>query len=65
MRTPNATIKVDADCGDLVETRIIDGRKYILVRVEGDVELEGLNVRFDAEQPPSAGLQHPAKSGFR
>lgn len=47
VRTPNVTIKVDPEYGDLVETRFIDGRKYILVRVEGDVEVNGLNVQFD------------------
>jgi len=45
--TPSVTIKVDPEYGDLVETRLIDGRKYILVRVEGDVEVNGLNVQFD------------------
>ncbi|WP_322199765.1 DUF4317 domain-containing protein [Acutalibacter intestini] len=51
VRTPDVTIKVSPDCGDLVETRLIDGRKYILVRVEGDVEVNGVNVRFDQENP--------------
>lgn len=54
VRTPNVTIKVDPDCGDLVETRLIDGRKYILVRVEGDVELNGLNVQFDSPEEAPA-----------
>lgn len=48
VRTPNVTIKVDPEYGDLVETKVIDGRRYILVRVEGDVELNGLNVKFDS-----------------
>lgn len=52
VRTPNVTIKVDSEYGDLVETRMIDGRKYILVRVEGDVELNGLNVCFDSGLDP-------------
>lgn len=57
VRTPNVTIKVDPEYGDLVETRLIDGRKYILVRVEGDVELNGLNVRFDAPDGDSEGQE--------
>ena len=36
----------------LVETRIINGRKYILVPAEEDVEVNGLAVRFTADQEP-------------
>ncbi len=50
VRTPSVTIKVDPECSDLVETRIIEGRKYILVRVDGGVEVNGVNVRFDQEE---------------
>ena len=52
MRTENVTIKTTPDCGDLVETRLIDGRQYILVRVEGGVEVNGVSVAFP--QPEEA-----------
>ncbi len=44
------TIKVDPECGDLIETRTIDGRRYIMVRVEGDIEFNGLNVQFESPE---------------
>lgn len=48
LRTDQATVSVDPACSYLVETRVIDGRKYILVPVEEDVEINGLPVRFAA-----------------
>ncbi len=60
VRTANATIKVDPDCGDLVETRLINGRKYILVRVEGDVEFNGIQVQFDREPPEEEQGETPS-----
>lgn len=50
LRTAQATVSVDPACSYLVETRVIDGRKYILIPVEEDVEVNGLPVRFAAEQ---------------
>ncbi len=46
LRTPNVTIKVEADYGHLVETRVIDGKKYILIRADEGVEVNGLAVSF-------------------
>ena len=34
----------------LVETRVINGKKYILIPAEEDVEVNGLSVRFAAEE---------------
>ncbi len=50
LRTAQATVSVDPECSYLVETRVIDGRKYILIPVEEDVEINGLPVRFAAEE---------------
>lgn len=44
LRTPNVTIKVEADFGHLVETRTIDGKKYILIRADEGVEVNGVAV---------------------
>lgn len=44
--TPSVSIRVDPDHADLVETRVIDGRPYILVLADGDVEVNGVNVRI-------------------
>ena len=42
VRTPNILIKVEADFAHLVETRLIDGKKYILIRAEDGVEVNGV-----------------------
>ena len=49
LRTPNVLIKVEADYGHLVETRVIDGKKYILIRADEGVEVNGVNVSVQAE----------------
>ncbi len=47
IETPNVIIKVAPERSDLVETRIIDGVKYILIRAEDGVELNGMNVNIE------------------
>ena len=44
--TPSVSIQVDPERSDLIETRVIDGRPYILVLADGDVEVNGVNVKF-------------------
>lgn len=44
--TPDVTIRVHPDRGDLVETRIIDGARYILIRAEEDVTVNGVPVQI-------------------
>lgn len=44
LKTPDVTIKVTPGRGDLVETRIIDGGKYILIRAEEGLEVNGVPV---------------------
>ena len=44
LRTPDVVIKVSPDRSDLVETRMIDGHPYILIRAEAGVEVNGVNV---------------------
>ena len=44
VRTPNVIIRVAPDHSDLVETRVINGRRYILIRAEEGVEVNGVNV---------------------
>ncbi|ADU27649.1 DUF4317 domain-containing protein [Ethanoligenens harbinense] len=46
VRTPDVTIHVNPDRSDLVETRMIDGAKYILIRVEEGVEVNGVNIHI-------------------
>ena len=46
LKTPNVVIRVSPDRSDLVETRVIDGHPYILIRAEEGVEVNGVNVNI-------------------
>lgn len=46
VNTPSVSIRVDPERSDLIETRIIDGKPYIMVLADGDVEVNGVNVKF-------------------
>jgi hypothetical protein len=46
VRTPDVTIRVNPERSDLVETRIIDGAKYILIRADEGVEVNGVNIHI-------------------
>ena len=46
LKTPSVVIKVNSDRSDLVETRMIDGHPYILIRAEEGVEVNGVNVNI-------------------
>ncbi|HIT35031.1 MAG TPA: DUF4317 domain-containing protein [Candidatus Faecousia intestinigallinarum] len=46
IHTPDASIQIDPARADAVETRIIGGVKYILVRAEEDVEVNGVSVHI-------------------
>ena len=50
VRTPDVKIQVDPQRGDLVETRIIDGVGYVLIRAEGGVEVNGVPIRLVTEE---------------
>ena len=38
------TIRVNPERSDLVETRTIDGARYILIRADEGVEVNGVNI---------------------
>ena len=44
--TPDVTIRISGERGDLIETRIIDGRKYILIRADEGVEVNGVPIHI-------------------
>ena len=44
VRTPDVTIHVSPGRSDLVETRVIDGARYILIRANDGVEVNGVNI---------------------
>lgn len=47
LRCPDVTIQVNPERGDLVETRVIDGVRYILIRAEEGVEVNGVEVKIE------------------
>lgn len=44
LETADVTIKVNPERKDLVSTQIINGVKYIMIRAEGGVELNGIDI---------------------
>ncbi|MCD7822310.1 MAG: DUF4317 domain-containing protein [Clostridiales bacterium] len=48
--TPSVVIQVDPTRSDLVQTRVIDGVKYLLIRADEDVEVNGVDV-FLGDEP--------------
>ena len=49
VRTPDVVVKVDPAHTDLVETRVIDGVKYVLIRADGGVEVNGIDVKIEED----------------
>jgi len=45
--TPDVTIRVNPERSDLVETRVINGVKYILIRADEGVEVNGVSVHIE------------------
>ena len=52
LKTPDVVIKVDPQKSDLVQTRIIDGIGYILIRAEEGVEVNGVNISLSGQAGP-------------
>ena len=44
LRTPDVVVQVNPERSDLIETRVIDGHPYILIRADDGVEVNGVNV---------------------
>ncbi|MBQ4528389.1 MAG: DUF4317 domain-containing protein [Clostridia bacterium] len=49
IQTPQIKISVDPDYSCTVETRVIDGRKYILIPADDGVSVNGINVTIPQE----------------
>ncbi len=47
--TPEVSIKVDPEHRDLVSTQVINNVKYVMIRVDGGVEVNGINITIDGE----------------
>ena len=47
LQTPDVKIKVSSERGDLVSTQVINGTKYVLIKVEGSVEVNGIPLSIE------------------
>ena len=45
--TPDVSIKVNPECSDLIETRIIGGVKYLLIPADENVEVNGVMIHIE------------------
>ncbi len=53
VKTPDVSIKVDPTRSDLIETRIINGVKYIMICADEDIEVNGVSIHIkDGELSP-------------
>ena len=47
LKTPDVTIKVNPERSDLIRTEMIHGTRYILIRADEGVEVNGVNIHID------------------
>ncbi len=45
------SLKVDPQYSFMVETKVLDGTKYVMVRADEGVQLNGISIHFDGEEP--------------
>ena len=50
LKTPDVIIRVNPERADLVETRVIDGVRYVLVRADHGVEVNGIDVSIRRDE---------------
>lgn len=48
--TPDVSIKVNPERLDLIETRVIDGIKYIMICADEDVEVNGVSIHINQDR---------------
>lgn len=49
INTPDVTVKVNPERSDLIETRVIGGTKYLMICVDDNVEVNGVNIHINNE----------------
>ncbi len=54
IKTPDVIIKVSPERTDLVETRVINGRKCLVIELNDQVEVNGIRVRMPGEDAEEA-----------
>lgn len=53
IKTPDVVIHVNPERADLIETRNIDGRRCLVIPMEDNVEVNGIHVSMNPENPES------------
>ena len=56
VKTPDVVVKIDPERAELIETKVIDGRKCLVIPMEGEIEVNGIcvhmgNLSADTEYP--------------
>ncbi len=46
VKTPSVTVQVDPQRAELIQTRVIDGVKYILIRADEEVTVNGVHIHI-------------------
>ena len=59
VRTPDVVVQVNPERSDLLETRVIDGTRYILIRADEGVEVNGVNISIPGAVEAPAGDDAP------
>ncbi len=54
VKTPDVIVQVNPARSDLVDTRIIDGRRCIVIEINDAVEVNGIPIRFHSSAPEEA-----------
>lgn len=60
VKTPDVVIKVKPERTDLIETRIIGGRKCLVIELDGGVEVNGVTIRNAISEPEDEPLYTPS-----
>ena len=50
VKTPDITIQVSPECADLIETRVIDGKKCLIITVDDNVTVNGIPAKTIARK---------------
>ena len=49
IKTPDVTVRVNPERSDLIKTKTMDGARYILIRAEDVIEVNGVNIHIPKE----------------
>ena len=50
VKTPDVIVKVDPEKLDLVQTKVIDGKSYLMIQIDDEIEVNGVVVKGPKEE---------------